>query len=100
MSIDSSIQAVSILANQKSKKKVEGNKCWHENDKKHQAKLYTELGLDDPLEKHDKQAEFKCLIWKRKITFTAIFNSYNFESEIRSALCYTASIMSQNYDKA
>ena len=54
MSIDSSIQAVSILANQKSKKKVEGNKRWHENDKKRCAKLYTELGLDDPLEKHDK----------------------------------------------
>ena len=54
MSIDSSIQVVSILANQKSKKKVEGNKLWHENDKKRRAKLYTELGLDDPLEKCDK----------------------------------------------
>ena len=54
VSIDSSIQAVSILANQKSKKKVEENKHWYENDKKYHAKLYTELGLDDPLEKHNK----------------------------------------------
>jgi len=100
VSIDSSIQVVSILANQKSKKKVEGNKCWHENDKKRHAKLYTELGLDDPLEKCDKRAEFKRLMRKRKITFTAVFNSYNFESEMRPALRYTASIMSQNYGKA